>query len=84
MMGVDEFKPDLLKLHRYAHAIPQYGPESIEKLAVIGELEKDNPGLIFAGNVRDGIGMSDRIKAGTQHRSPIAWKQLIRKGKDEK
>ena len=62
MMGVDEFMPDLLKLHRYAHAIPQYGPESKEKLAVIGELEKENPGLLIAGNVRDGIGMSDRIK----------------------
>ena len=62
MMGLKEFKPDLLKLHRYEHAIPQYGPESKEKLETISQLEKNNPGLIIAGNVRDGIGMSDRIK----------------------
>ena len=62
MMGLNLFKPDLLKLHRYAHAIPQYGPESKEKLESLSKLEEEHPGLILAGNVRDGIGMSDRIK----------------------
>lgn len=66
MMGLSEFNPDLVKIHRYAYAIPQYGPESEQKLATISEIEQSNPGLILAGNVRDGIGMSDRIKQGRQ------------------
>ena len=64
MMGLKEFKPDLLKIYRYQHAIPQYGIESEEKLNAISELEKVHPGLILAGNIRDGIGMADRIKQG--------------------
>ena len=62
MMGLSEFKPDLIHIHRYAHAIPQYGPESEAKLNIIAELENEFPGLILAGNIRNGIGMSDRIK----------------------
>ncbi len=64
MMGLKAFKPDLLKIFRYRHAIPQYGIESEQKLKAIAELEKLNPGLILAGNIRDGIGMADRIKQG--------------------
>ncbi|MDX9881178.1 MAG: protoporphyrinogen oxidase [Prolixibacteraceae bacterium] len=66
MMGLEHFNPDLLKIHRYAHAIPQYGPESEEKLGAIAELENEHPGLLLAGNVRNGIGMSDRIKQGKE------------------
>lgn len=64
MMGLKEFNPDLLKIFRYHHAIPQYGIESEEKLTAIEDLEKMHPGLILAGNIRDGIGMADRIKQG--------------------
>lgn len=56
--------PDLIRLFRYPHAIPQYGKASGEKLERIAELEKRYPGLILAGNIRDGIGMSDRTKQG--------------------
>ncbi len=62
MMGLNSFEPDLLKISRYQHAIPQYGKESEEKLNAINDLEKEFPGLILAGNIRDGIGMADRIK----------------------
>ncbi len=65
MMGINQFNPDLLKIHHYKYAIPQYGPESKEKLEAISRLEKENPGIILAGNIRDGIGMSDRIKQAT-------------------
>ena len=64
MMGLSEFNPELLKIWRYKHAIPQYGIESEQKMAAISELENENPGLILAGNIRDGIGMADRIKQG--------------------
>jgi len=64
MLKLQKFSPDLLNIFRYKHAIPQYGPESAEKLKVISSLEDKFPGLILAGNIRDGIGIADRIKQG--------------------
>ncbi|MDD4224930.1 MAG: protoporphyrinogen oxidase [Mariniphaga sp.] len=64
MMQLQEFNPDLIKVFRYRHAIPQYGFESEEKLKTINNLETIYPGLILAGNIRDGIGIADRIKQG--------------------
>lgn len=72
MMKLDVFKPDLFKIHRFQHAIPQYGIESEEKLATIENLQKQFPGLIIAGNTRDGIGMADRIKQGRTIAEQIA------------
>ena len=54
--------PDLVKIFRYAHAIPQYEINSEIRLKTIKEVENTYQGLIIAGNIRDGIGMSDRIK----------------------
>ena len=64
MMGLKEFNPDLVKIFRYPHAIPQYSFESKNKLEAISAIEKEFPGLLLAGNIRDGIGMADRIKQG--------------------
>ncbi len=66
MMGLTNWAPDLLEINRYQYAIPQYGIDSEEKLAAISKVEADFPGLIIAGNIRDGIGMADRIKQGKQ------------------
>ena len=55
-------RPDLLKIFRYSHAIPQYGISSGEKLDCILRIQEQYPGLILAGNIRDGIGMADRVK----------------------
>lgn len=64
MMGLKNFEPGLVKIMRYQHAIPQYSFESGQKLIAIDEVEKESQGLILAGNIRDGIGMADRIKQG--------------------
>ena len=64
LLGLTKWTPDLFVINRYAHAIPQYGTESEEKLKAIAELENDFPGLILAGNIRDGIGMADRVRQG--------------------
>jgi len=64
MFKLKTFKPDLLKIFRYNHAIPQYGFESEKKLNVINSLEKKHPGLVLAGNIRDGIGIADRVNQG--------------------
>ncbi len=64
VMKLKEFNPDLFKIIRYQHAIPQYGIESQKKLLAMEKLESKYKGLIFGGNPRDGIGMADRIKQG--------------------
>lgn len=55
-------KPDLFRIFRYTHAIPQYESSSLERLACIEALQIQFPGLILGGNIRDGIGMADRVK----------------------
>lgn len=55
-------KPDLFRISRYAQAIPQYGIDSGERFESIRRIEEANPGLVLAGNIRDGIGMADRVK----------------------
>jgi len=54
--------PDLLEIKRYQEAIAQYDATSLERLTAIQKIETQYPGLILAGNIRDGIGMSDRVK----------------------
>lgn len=66
MLGLSAWNPDLLVINRYQYAIPQYGIESESKLKAVAELEANFPGLYLAGNLRDGIGMADRIKQGRQ------------------
>lgn len=62
ILDLDEFKPDLFKIIRYDKAIPQYYADSKERLESIERIQQENPGLLLAGNIRDGIGMADRIK----------------------
>jgi len=64
MMQLEAFDPDVFRIFRYEHAIPQYSFESEQKLAAIADLESAFPGLLLAGNIRDGIGMADRIRQG--------------------
>ena len=62
MMGLDSFSPDMIRIFRYQHAIPQYGADSKERFENIETIQRNYPGLILAGGIRDGIGMADRIK----------------------
>lgn len=56
-----EHQPDLLHIFRHRYAIPQYEASSEQRLATIDALEAEYTGLILAGNLKDGIGMADRI-----------------------
>jgi oxygen-dependent protoporphyrinogen oxidase len=58
----DTNEPDLFKIFRYTHAIPQYEKTTGERLDCIKQIQDKYPGLILAGNIRDGIGMADRVK----------------------
>ena len=62
MLGMPVFRPDLFEIYRYKYAIPQYGLSSAKRFETINKLQENYPGLILAGNIRNGIGMADRIK----------------------
>lgn len=61
----EEKEPDMIRIFRHEHAIPQYGQSSGARFAAIDELEASYPGLILAGNIKGGIGMADRIRQAT-------------------
>lgn len=63
-MMQEKAAPDMLHVFRYPHAIPQYERSSEERLDRIIRIEKEYPGLLLAGNIRDGIGIADRVKQG--------------------
>ena len=62
LMQLNKYEPDLLKIIFHSYAIPQYEADSGERFKTIADLERQFPGLIIGGNLRDGIGMADRIQ----------------------
>lgn len=60
----DTVKPDCIRIFRHERAIPQYELSSDDRIAAINQLQERYPTLTIAGNLRDGIGMGDRIKQG--------------------
>jgi len=64
LMQLKEFNPELLKIIRHEHAIPQYEADSGSRFKAIEETEKKYPGFFIGGNLRNGIGMADRILQG--------------------
>lgn len=62
----EETEPDLIRIFRHEHAIPQYELSSGARFDTIGELETRYPGLTLAGNIKGGIGMADRIRQATE------------------
>ncbi len=61
LFHLKEYNPDLLKIIRHEWAIPQYEADSGERFKAVEEIEKQYPGFIVGGNLRNGIGMADRI-----------------------
>ncbi|MEN9917921.1 MAG: protoporphyrinogen oxidase [Bacteroidota bacterium] len=51
-----------IKIFRHHYAIPQYEKSSGKRFETITRLEQEHKGLYIAGNIRNGIGMADRIK----------------------
>jgi oxygen-dependent protoporphyrinogen oxidase len=64
MMSDRSLNADMIRIHRYPKAIPQYTESSGKRFEMIGQIQQKYPGLILAGNIRDGIGMADRVKQG--------------------
>ena len=53
---------DAIRIYRHSHAIPQYMTETDIRLRAIDTVEHTYLGLHIIGNLKDGIGMGDRIK----------------------
>lgn len=51
-----------IKIFRHPYAIPQYEKSSGKRFETIEKIESQYPGLIIAGNSRNGIGIADRVK----------------------
>ena len=64
LMKITDFQPELFKIIRHPYAIPQYEADSGERFRTITAIEQKYPGLVIGGNLRDGIGMADRILQG--------------------
>ncbi len=62
MFKLKQWNPSLLEIRRHLNAIPQYDINSETKINAINTLENKYKGIIIAGNIRDGISMSDRVK----------------------
>ena len=56
---------EAIKISRHQRAIPQYWANTEERIKAVQAVEQRYKGLIVAGNLRDGIGIADRIKQGT-------------------
>lgn len=59
-----ECMPELIEIFKHPRAIPQYYADTGARLEAVEKIEKSYPGLIIAGNLKDGIGMADRICQG--------------------
>ncbi|MEX0983395.1 MAG: protoporphyrinogen oxidase [Bacteroidales bacterium] len=57
-------QPGHLEIFRYRYAIPQYEKSTGERLVAVRSMEERYPGMLLAGNIRDGVGMADRVKQG--------------------
>ena len=64
MLGDRNLSPDMIRICRYPKAIPQYTKITGIRYKTIEDIQQKYPGLILAGNIRDGIGMADRVKQG--------------------
>lgn len=74
MFHLKEWNPSLVEIRRHENAIPQYGIGSEARLRAIEELEAEHHGIILAGNIRNGIAMSDRVKQAFQVAEEIVRK----------
>ncbi len=66
IMQLEKFFPDLIQIHRHPNAIAQYGLDTKARLNEIDQLEKKYPGLLLKGNIKDGIGIADRVTQAVQ------------------
>lgn len=65
------------KIFRHEYAIPQYEESTGIRLETVARLEREYDGLILAGNLRNGIGIADRIKQAYDVAESLIWKTAV-------
>lgn len=76
LFAISRSEKAFTEIYRYPHAIPQYDKQSPQRLERIRQLEKKHPGLLLAGNIRDGIGIADRIGQAAELAGQIKNRQM--------
>jgi len=54
-------RPSYVKIYRYTDGIPQFVIGHPKKIARLHEFENTYPGLFFAGNAYEGVGLNDCV-----------------------
>ena len=73
MLGLPtNVQPDMIRIFRHERAIPQYELSSGARFEAVNRIEQAYKGLIIGGNLRDGIGMADRIRQAVRMGSQLA------------
>jgi len=62
LMQIKNSAIHFMRIYRHQHAIPQYEKSSGIRFDTVNKVESENKGLYIAGNLRNGIGIADRIK----------------------
>lgn len=62
LFAIPESSIQFMKMYRHPYAIPQYEKSSGKRFETVQKIEQENKGLIVAGNLRNGIGIADRVK----------------------
>lgn len=62
LFQIPESAIQFMKIYRHPYAIPQYEQSSGKRFETVAKIEQENAGLIIAGNLRNGIGIADRVK----------------------
>ena len=56
-------RPAFRRVTRYSNAIPQYTAGHSQRMEILAEMEREQPGLHFIGNIRGGISVGDVIRS---------------------
>ncbi|MBE9488581.1 MAG: protoporphyrinogen oxidase [Bacteroidetes bacterium] len=71
----DDIKPSFIEIYKHENAIPQYQEDCKARFEAINIIENKYKGIFLAGNIRDGVGMSDRVKQGKNISNLPFWEK---------
>ena len=74
LLGITS-EPLLTRIHRHAHAMPQYRVGHLDRMRRIDARARQHPGLALAGNAYRGVGIPDCIHSGEMAAEAV-WQNL--------
>ena len=64
VLGADPGIPEMVRIMRYSHAIPQLTPDHQERIAAARAAVGRTKGLVLAGNYLTGVGIEHAVESG--------------------